>query len=99
MVMIAPLLVTVLVMAGGLGAAGAVPQSLAQMALLGGTIVSIDEAGISITLRMPEGHVRSFAAKDRRLLQGLALGDHISFELGDNDTIITLTKLPTDPAN
>ncbi len=75
------------------------PELPMQMALLGGTIVSIDEGQVSVTLRMPEGDIRSFAAKDRRLLQGLSNGDHVSFELNENDTIIRLAKLPTDPAN
>ena len=98
--MIVPILVSVLVVTTGISIAGAAEvDPPTQMALLGGTIVSIDEATLSITLRMPEGEVRSFAAKERRLLLGLNNGDHVSFELGDPDTIIRLAKLPTDPAN
>lgn len=101
--MIVPILIAALVvltMTAGISIAGGAEIELpTRMALLGGTIVSIDEAKLSITLRMPEGEVRSFAAKDRRLLLGLNNGDHVSFELNDADTIIRLAKLPTDPAN
>ena len=92
--------VLVMVMAGSVSYAQApVIEPAPGLMLLGGTVLSIDEAKLSVTLRMPEGDVRSFATQDRRLLQGLAQGDHVSFDLGEHDTIIKLVKLPTDPAN
>ena len=71
----------------------------AQTPLLGGTVLSIDEESLSVTLRMPQGDVRSFATINRQVLRGIAPGDHVSLELDGDDRITKLIKLPTDPAN
>lgn len=68
-------------------------------ALLGGTVLSIDQETLSVTMLMPTGESLVLVAVDRRLLQGISVGDHVSFELNKEDKLIKLIKLPTDPAN
>lgn len=77
----------------------AATESSAEILLLGGTVVSIDQDSSSITLRLPSGESRLFAAVDRRWLQNIAIGDHVTYELNEAGKIIRLVKLPTDPAN
>jgi len=77
----------------------ATTESSAEILLLGGTVVSIDQESSSVTLRMPSGESRLFATVDRRLLQSIAIGDHVTYELNGAGKIIRLVKLPTDPAN
>lgn len=71
----------------------------AETALLGGTILSIDQEALTLTIRMPSGESRSLPVIDRRLLQGLSIGDHVSFELDQDNRLIKINKLPIDPAN
>lgn len=71
----------------------------AEILLLGGTVVSIDQDSMSVTLRMPSGESRLFATVDRRLLRDISIGDHVTYELNEAGKIIRLVKLPTDPAN
>ena len=77
----------------------AAPEKSAEIFLLGGTVVSIDQETSSVTLRMPSGESRLFAVVDRRLLREISSGDHVSFELNEAGKITKLIKLPTDPAN
>lgn len=77
----------------------AATESSAEILLLGGTVVSIDQDSLSVTLRMPSGESRIFAAADRRLLRDISIGDHVTYELNEAGQIIRLVKLPTDPAN
>jgi hypothetical protein len=70
-----------------------------EILLLGGTVVSIDQDSMSVTLRMPSGESRLFATVDRRLLRDISIGDHVTYELNEAGKIIRLVKLPTDPAN
>ena len=74
-------------------------ESSAEILLLGGTVLSIDQDSLSITLRLPSGESRLFAAVDRRWLQNISIGDHVTYELNEAGKIIRLVKLPTDPAN
>jgi len=67
--------------------------------LQGGTILSIDQEALTLTIRMPSGESRSLPVIDRRLLQGLSIGTHVSFELDQDDRLIKINKLPIDPAN
>jgi len=67
--------------------------------LIGGTVVSIEQETLSVTLRMPAGEIRSFVAIDRRLFQGISIGDHVSIEMNDEGRVTKLIKLPTDPSN
>lgn len=67
--------------------------------LIGGTVVSIEQEALSVTLRMPAGDIRSFVAIDRRLFQGITICDHVSIEMNDEGTVTKLIKLPTDPSN
>ncbi len=71
----------------------------AEVAILGGTIVSIDQESLTLTIRMPSGESQALPVIDRRLLQGLSIGDHVSFELDEENRLIKITKLPIDPAN
>ena len=68
-------------------------------AILGGTIVSIDQEAVTITLRLPTGESRSMPVSTPRLLHGLSIGDHVSFTLNQRNQLVTIIKLPTDPAN
>lgn len=70
-----------------------------EVVLLGGTILSIDQEGLTLILRMPSGEAQSLPVTNRRLLQGLSIGDHVSFELDEENRLIKITKLPVDPAN
>lgn len=70
-----------------------------ETALQGGTIVSIDQEASTLTIRMPSGESRSLPVIDRRLLQGLSIGNHVSFELDQDNRLIKINKLPIDPAN
>ncbi len=70
-----------------------------EAALLGGTVVSIDHESMTVTLLLPTGESRSLSVLTPRLLHGLSIGDHVSFELNQDNQLITITKLPTDPAN
>ena len=70
-----------------------------EVALLGGTIVSIDQESPAITILMPSGESQALPVINRRLLQGLSIGDHVSFELDKENRLIKITKLPVDPAN
>ncbi len=74
-------------------------ESAAEILLLGGTVVSIDQEASSITLRLPSGESRLFAGVDRQWLQNIAIGDHVTYELNEAGKLIRLVKLPTDPAN
>ncbi|MCC2641498.1 MAG: uncharacterized protein K0S45_1911 [Nitrospira sp.] len=67
--------------------------------LVGGTVVSIEQEALSMILRMPAGDIRSFAAIDRRLFQGINVGDHVSIETNEDGMVTKLIKLPTDPSN
>lgn len=71
----------------------------AEAALLGGTIVSINQDALTVTILFPTGESRALPVRDARLLQGLSIGDHVTFELNDEHTLIKIAKLPTDPAN
>ena len=77
----------------------AATEGAAEIVLLGGTVVSIDQDSSSVTLRMPSGESRLFATVDRRWLQNIAVGDHVTYELNEAGKIIRIVKLPTDPAN
>ena len=77
----------------------AATESSAEILLLGGTVISIDQDSSSVTLRMPSGESRTFATVDRRLLRDISIGDHVTYELNEAGKIIRLVKLPTDPAN
>lgn len=77
-------------------AAAAAPSAAV---LLGGTIVSIDQEALLLTVLFPTGDSRALPVRDPRLLQGLSVGDHVTFELNRERAIVKLTKLPTDPAN
>lgn len=77
--------------------AGSAP--LTEVALLGGTIVSIDQQTLTLTILFPAGDSRALPVRDSRLLQGLNIGDHVTFELNQEQTVIRIIKLPTDPAN
>lgn len=79
------------------GAAGAAPS--AEAALVGGTIVSIDPQALTVTILFPTGESRALPVRDSRLLHGLSVGDHVTFELDQEQTLVKITKLPTDPAN
>ncbi|MBP8117555.1 MAG: hypothetical protein H8K05_06410 [Nitrospira sp.] len=70
-----------------------------EVVLLGGTILSIDQEALTITIQMPSGESQALPVIDRRLLQGLAIGNHVSFELNEESRLIKITKLPIDPAN
>ena len=71
----------------------------AEVALLGGTILSIDQEALTLTIRMPSGESQILPVINRRLLQGLSIGEHVSFELDEENRLIKITKLPVDPAN
>jgi hypothetical protein len=71
----------------------------AEAALLGGTIVSIDQEALTLTILFPTGESRALPVRDSRLLHGLNVGDHVTFELNQEQTLIKIAKLPTDPAN
>lgn len=77
--------------------AGSAP--LTEVALLGGTIVSIDQQTLTLTILFPAGDSRALPVRDARVLQGLSIGDHVTFELNQEQTVIRIIKLPTDPAN
>jgi len=88
-------LIILLCFAAGISPGAASPG----MALLGGTVLSIDQETLSVTMLMPTGESRVLVAADRKLLQGISVGDHVTFELSKDDKLIKLIKLPTDPAN
>ena len=71
----------------------------AEAALLGGTIVSINQDALTLTILLPTGESRALPVREARLLHGLSVGDHVTFELNDEHTLIKIAKLPTDPAN
>lgn len=71
----------------------------AEAALLGGTIVAINQEALTLTILFPTGESRALPVREARLLHGLSVGDHVTFELNDEQTLIKITKLPTDPAN
>ena len=73
--------------------------STAEAALLGGTIVSINQDALTLTILLPTGESRALPVREARLLHGLSVGDHVTFELNDEHTLIKIAKLPTDPAN
>lgn len=79
------------------GFAAAAPS--AETALLGGTILSIHQEALTLTILLPTGDSRALPVRNPRLLQGLSVGDHVTFELDREHAIVKLTKLPTDPAN
>jgi len=62
-----------------------------EVALLGGTIVSIDQEALTLTIRMPSG--------ESQVLPVINMGEHVSFELDEENRLIKITKLPVDPAN
>ena len=70
-----------------------------EVALLGGTILSIDQEALTLTIRMPSGESQALPVINRRLLQGLSIGDHVSFELDEENRLVKIIKLPVDPAN
>ena len=70
-----------------------------EVARLGGTILSIDQDALTLTIRMPSGESQVLPVINRRLLQGLSIGEHVSFELDEAHRLIKITKLPVDPAN
>ncbi len=80
-------------------ATGLAATPSAETALLGGTILSIDHEALTLTLLLPTGDARALPVGTPRLLQGLSVGDHVTFELDREQAIVKLTKLPTDPAN
>jgi hypothetical protein len=94
-----PLLLSMALVLSWTMAGIAAPERSAEILLLGGTVVSIDQETSSVTLQMPSGESRLFAAIDRRLLQGISIGDHVTFQLNEEGKMTKLVKLPTDPAN
>ncbi|ODT46341.1 MAG: hypothetical protein ABS70_00960 [Nitrospira sp. SCN 59-13] len=93
------LTIAMLVFPYSLAAHSVVAATLAEAALLGGTIVSINQEALSLTILFPTGESRALPVRDARLLHGLSVGDHVTFELNDEHTLIKIAKLPTDPAN
>lgn len=89
--------ILVLLMPTPSGVVAAAPS--AEAALVGGTIVSIDQQALTLTILFPTGDSRALPVRDSRLLQGLNVGDHVTFEVNEEQTLIKITKLPTDPAN
>jgi len=79
------------------GLAAAAPS--AEAALLGGTVVSIDQETLTLTILFPSGESRALPVRDVRLLHGLSVGDHVTFEINGDNKLVRITKLPTDPAN
>ncbi|HAP40768.1 MAG: hypothetical protein KIT49_11405 [Nitrospira sp.] len=79
------------------GLAAAAPA--AEAALLGGTVVSIDQETLTLTILFPSGESRALPVRDARLLHGLSIGDHVTFEINGDNQLVKITKLPTDPAN
>ncbi len=71
----------------------------AEAALLGGTIVSINQDALTLTILLPTEESRALPVREARLLHGLSVGDHVTFEPNDEYTLIKIAKLPTDPAN
>lgn len=71
----------------------------AEAALMGGTIVAIDQESLILTILLPSGESRALPVREARLLHGLSVGDHVTFELNDEHTLTKIAKLPTDPAN
>lgn len=80
-----------------IGLLAAPPSS--EAALLGGTILSIDQQALTLTILFPTGESRALPVRDSRLLHGLSVGDHVAFEVNHEHTLIKIIKLPTDPAN
>lgn len=79
------------------GLATAAPA--AEAALLGGTVVSIDQETLTLTILFPSGESRALPVRDARILHGLTVGDHVTFEIDEDNKLVKITKLPTDPAN
>ncbi|MDR4472335.1 MAG: hypothetical protein MRJ92_06700 [Nitrospira sp.] len=71
----------------------------AEPALVGGTVVSIDQETLTLTILFPSGESRALPVRDARLLHGLSIGDHVTFEINGDNQLVKITKLPTDPAN
>ena len=82
-------------MPAGLAAA---PPS-AEAALLGGTVVSIDQETLTLTILFLSGESRPLSVRDARLLHGLSVGDHVTFEINEDNQLVKIIKLPIDPAN
>ena len=82
-------------MAAGIAAA---PPS-AEAALQGGTVVSIDQETLTLTIVFPSGESRARPVRDTRLLHGLSVGDHVTFEINEDNQLVKITELPIDPAN
>ena len=74
-------------------------DGIADVVLLGGTVVAIDQDASSVTLKLPGGESRLFVLTDRRILGNISVGDHVTYELNEAGKIIRIVKLPTDPAN
>lgn len=79
------------------GIAAAPPS--AEAALQGGTVVSIDQETLTLTIVFPSGESRAFPVRDTRLLHGLSVGDHVTFEINEDNQLVKITELPIDPAN
>ena len=77
----------------------AVAAPAAEAALLGGTVVSIDQETLTLTILFPSGESRALPVRDARVLHGLTVGDHVTFEIDEDNKLVKITKLPTDPAN
>ena len=63
---------------------------------IGGTIESVDPAGLRITILTELGNKESFPVADASVLMGLTKGDRVSVEMDEQGTVKQIVKTTPD---
>ena len=63
---------------------------------IGGTIESVDPAGLRVTILTELGGKESFAVADESVLMGLTNGDRVSVEMDDQGIVKKIVKTTPD---
>ncbi len=64
---------------------------------IGGTIESVDPAGLRVTIMTELGKKESFPVADASVLMGLTTGDRISCELDEQGRVMKIVKTTPEP--
>jgi Cu/Ag efflux protein CusF len=73
-------------------------ENASLVKFMGGTIESVDPAGLKVTIQTEKGKTESFPVSDAAVIQGLAKGDRVSVELDEQGKVLTIVKNDFAPA-
>ncbi|HEX9285246.1 MAG TPA: copper-binding protein [Nitrospirales bacterium] len=73
-------------------------ENTSPVKFMGGTIESVDPAGLMVTIQTEKGKNESFPVSNAAAIQGLAKGDRVSVELDEQGKVLSIVKNDFAPA-